>query len=240
MTCRGPVRPHGCPGHSSGGVHWWCARPRNRAPACVPLTPRRMPRSRMVDRAMRTRVFEFNGNAFDDLEGFLDEIQRILRPVTRAATLAAFSGAVACGGSNRTPEAIASEEQLRAAEYCCPHELHERCGYCMYPPRDIPGPSGCPAGCRRSDGGVLQFEHAQATLDAAPPVDAAADEAPEPVDPINAALERLASDAAAEPRPQPAADPCMECCDRGPLCPGCACPDRKGGGPYRPRRRVRR
>jgi hypothetical protein len=176
---------------------------------------------------MSKRGFETNGNGFGDLEGFFDEIPRSLRPVTRAATVAAFLGAVACSGSNRSPTSTASDEQLPA------------CGYCMYPPMYIPGRPGCPVGCRGSDGGILLFEHnAHSTLDAAPLVDAVAAEPPDPVDPINAALERLASDAAVEPRPQPGADPCLECCMREPLCT-CVCPDHKGS-PWRPRGRVRR
>jgi hypothetical protein len=93
--------------------------------------------------------------------------------------------------------------------------------------------AGCAARHPPQESGVVLFEHARATLDAAPHVDAVADEAPEPVDPINAALEHLSSDAAAAPRPQPAADPCMECCLRDPLCT-CLCQDRKPG-PWRPR-----
>ena len=43
----------------------------------------------MVDQAMSKRVYEIDGNAFDDLEGFFDEIHRRLltAPSWSAASL---------------------------------------------------------------------------------------------------------------------------------------------------------
>ena len=91
---------------------------------------------------MSKRVFEINGNAFDDLEGFYDEIQRSLLTAPWGRNLDAFND-VLRGGFGTPDEGFVlrwlnSDRSRSALGYPATiRELEGRIGRCGFVPADL-------------------------------------------------------------------------------------------------------